>query len=129
MYTDTDGDRTVVVWDEGGNVVNLKVFIQTQTEGLANTVPLNFSIPVGNNFIIGTDTTVNNQNFGNNNPMLKRQDNTMDIVITHIIDNVVELKNSPYGNDWYYYFYNWDISPLACGPLTHMKSPLCLVLL
>ena len=31
----------------------------------------------------------------------------------------MELKNSPYGNDWYYYFYNWDVNPLACeSPLT-----------
>ena len=123
VYTDTDGDRTIVVWDEGGNVVQSQSFYIQSTNGGSDptTVPLNFSIPVGNNFIIGTDTAVNNQNFGNNNPMLKRQGDQYYGYCNYpyIIDNVVELKNSPYGNDWYYYFYNWDVNPLACeSPLT-----------
>ena len=50
-------------------------------------------MPVGNNFIIGTDTAVNNQNFGNNNPLLKdRVISIMVTVITYTIDNVVEPK-------------------------------------
>ena len=123
VYTDTDGDRTIIVWDEGGNVVQSQSFYIQSTNGGSDptTVALNFSIPVGNNFIIGTDTAVNNQNFGNNNPMLKRQGDQYYGYCNYpyIIDNVVELKNSPYGNDWYYYFYNWDVSPLACeSPLT-----------
>ena len=121
VYTDTDGDRTIIVWDEGGNVVQSQSFYIQSTNGGSDptTVALNFSIPVGNNFIIGTDTAVNNQIFGNNNPMLKRQGDQYYGYCNYpyIIDNVVELKNSPYGNDWYYYFYNWDVSTLACESL------------
>ena len=75
---------------------------------------LNFSIPVGNNFIIGTDTSVNNQNFGNNNPLLKRQGSQYNGYCNYpyTIDNIVQLKNSPYGTDWYYYF---PIGYLICA--------------
>ena len=117
-HTDTDGDRTIVVWDENGNVVQSQSFYIQSTNGGSDptTVPLNFNLPVGNNFVIGTDTAVNNQNFGNNNPMLKRQGDQYYGYCNYpyVIDNVVELKNSPYGTDWYYYFYNWDVEPVAC---------------
>ena len=37
----------------------------------------------------------------------------------YVIDNIIELTNSPYGTDWYYYFYNWDVTPLPCeSPMT-----------
>ena len=116
MYTDTDGDRTIVVWDERWKRCTVsKLFIyKVQTEGQDPTpVALNFSIPVGNNFIIGTDTSVNNQNFGNNNPLLKRQGSQYNGYCNYpyTIDNIVQLKNSPYGTDWYYYFYNWYVEP------------------
>ena len=118
VYTDTDGDRTIVVWDENGSVVESQSFYIQSTNGGDDptTVSLNFNLPVGNNFIIGTDTAVNNQNFGNNNPMLKRQGDQYYGYCNYpySIDNVVELKNSPYGNDWYYYFYNWDVEPVSC---------------
>ena len=115
VYTDTDGDRTIVVWDESGNVVQSQSFYIQSTNGGSDPTPvaLNFSIPVGNNFIIGTDTSVNNQNFGNNNPLLKRQGSQYNGYCNYpyTIDNIVQLKNSPYGTDWYYYFYNWYVEP------------------
>ena len=33
VYTDTDGDRTIVVWDEGGNVVQSQSFYIQSTNG------------------------------------------------------------------------------------------------
>lgn len=125
VYTDQDGDRTIVVWDENGNIVQSQVFNILSTNGGADptTVPLSFSIPIGSGYIIGTDTADNNQVFGGNNPMLKRQGDQYYGYCNYpyIIDNVVELTNSPYGNDWYYYFYNWDITPVSC------ESPLVAV--
>ena len=69
---------------------------------------MNWDIPEGLNYRLGTNSNMNYSNFGFENPMLKRSnDNTS---YPYIIENVVNITDSEYGNEYYYYFYNWQIS-------------------
>lgn len=118
VFTNQDGVREIMLWDEDGNVVTSETINITSTNGGDDptTINLNFSVPAGNNYVIGTNESVNNQNFGDNSPELKRQGAQYNGYTSYpyVIDNVVELTNSPYGIDYYYYFYNWDVTPVGC---------------
>ena len=37
----------------------------------------------------------------------------------YVLDGLLSIENSPYGTDWYYYFYNWSVAidPLECEML------------
>lgn len=118
VFTNQDGVREIMLWDEDGNVVASETINITSTNGGDDptTINLNFSVPAGNNYVIGTNESINNQNFGDNSPELKRQGAQYNGYTSYpyVIDNVVELTNSPYGVDYYYYFYNWDVTPVGC---------------
>ena len=118
VFTNQDGVREIMLWDEDGNVVASETINITSTNGGDDptTINLNFSVPAGNNYVIGTNESVNNQNLGDNSPELKRQGVQYNGYTSYpyVIDNVVELTNSPYGVDYYYYFYNWDVTPVGC---------------
>ncbi|MAQ31881.1 MAG: hypothetical protein CMD26_04020, partial [Flavobacteriales bacterium] len=80
-------------------------------------VNLNWEIPVGNNYILTTDTDMNNQNFGDNNPLLKRTTDGLPN-FPYNLDGIVEINEGYYDSgdspgfstDYYYYFYNWEIN-------------------
>lgn len=118
VFTNQNGIREIMLWDENGNVVASETINITSTNGGDDptTINLNFSVPAGNNYVIGTNEAINNQNFGDNSPELKRQGAQYNGYTSYpyVIDNVVELTNSPYGVDYYYYFYNWDVAPVGC---------------
>ena len=73
------------------------------------TIELNWNIPEGLNYRLGTNTNMNYTNFGYENPMLKRSNNNTPSY-PYTIENVVNITDSEYGNEYYYYFYNWQIS-------------------
>ena len=73
------------------------------------TIELNWNIPEGLNYRLGTNTNMNYSNFGYENPMLKRSNNNTPSY-PYTIENVVNITDSEYGNEYYYYFYNWQIS-------------------
>ena len=91
-----------------------------ESEDNGYIVDLNWIIPEGE-YIITTDSDVNNNNFGGNNPMLKR---TTDELATfpHIIDGIISINEGYYNNEgnefsgagfstsYYYYFYDWKIN-------------------
>ncbi len=83
-------------------------------------VNLNWTIPAGE-YIITTDSDLNNSNFGDNNPMLKRTTGGL-ATFPHILDDVVSINDGYYNNEgnniegagfstsYYYYFYDWKIN-------------------
>ena len=73
------------------------------------TIELNWNIPEGLNYRLGTNTNMNYTNFGYENPMLKRSNNNTPSY-PYTIENIVNITDSEYGNEYYYYFYNWQIS-------------------
>jgi len=65
-----------------------------------------------------TNSTVNNANFGDNNPMLKRTTGGLPN-FPFLINNILEITEGYYtqggGNDgssqdYYYYFYDWNVT-------------------
>lgn len=73
------------------------------------TIQLNWNIPEGLNYRLGTNTNMNYSNFGYENPMLKRSNDDTPSY-PYSIENVVNITDSEYGNEYYYYFYNWQVS-------------------
>ena len=106
VFTDSQyaGNRTIELRTDLNQVlIDTTVYISGDA-----TIELNWYIPEGLNYRIGTNSNMNYSNFGFENPMLKRcNDNTS---YPYIIENVVNITDSEYGNEYYYYFYNWQIS-------------------
>ncbi len=104
LNTDTPGERRIILQDSNGNelaaqMVNLTTGVQT--------IELNFYIEIGTDYLLTTDTQVNNTLLGTNSPRIVRNSENVDYPYT--LDDIVEIKNSPYGTQYYYYFYNWEI--------------------
>ena len=106
VFTDSQyaGNRTIELRTDLNQVlIDTTVYISGDA-----TIDLNWNIPEGLNYRLGTNSNMNYSNFGFENPMLKRcNDNTS---YPYIIENVVNITDSEYGNEYYYYFYNWQIS-------------------
>jgi hypothetical protein len=106
VFTDSQyaGNRTIELRTDLNQVLlDTTVYISGDA-----TIELNWDIPEGLNYRLGTNSNMNYSNFGFENPMLKRcNENTS---YPYIIENVVNITDSEYGNEYYYYFYNWQIS-------------------
>ena len=106
VYTDTPGDRTIVLEDGSGNVINsTTIFVDSSSS--SQTITLNFNVPAGNDYYLTTDGSQNYINFGDDSPELQRSNSGVNY--PYEISDVVSLKDSPYGTDYYYYFYEWNI--------------------
>ena len=116
VYTDYSGERTIELHDSNGDVV-FDLVIDPDTGDDGYVVNLNWDIPVGDNYILTTNMDMNNDNFGDNNPMLKRTTDDLP-EFPYIIDNVLEISQGMYdagsgpgfSTSYYYYFYDWKIN-------------------
>jgi hypothetical protein len=105
VYTDTPGDRLVVLKDANNNVIqSLMVNIPMDSA----TVTLNFAVPAGIGYQLGTDAAQNNVLWGNPGPRLKRMQGAA-VTYPYLINNLVSIYNSTQGLNVYYYFFNWEI--------------------
>jgi hypothetical protein len=105
VYTDTPGDRLVVLKDANNNVIqSLMVNIPMDS----SIVTLNFAIPAGTGYQLGTDAAQNNVLWGNPSPRLRRSQGTA-VTYPYLINNLVSIYNSTQGLNVYYYFFNWEI--------------------
>lgn len=105
VYTDIEGVRRITLLDQNNNeVTGVEVMIPIGK----STIHLGIEIPVGNNWILGTDGITNFNNIGSFGPRLQRSDNN--VAYPYEIQDVVSIKNSDFGTNWYYYFYDWKIS-------------------
>ena len=111
VYTDTPGERTIEVRDASETVLSSVVVNIPVGE---HVIDLNLSIPVGDNLTLGTNTSANNTNFGFNSARLQR--NNSNTNYPYVLDDVVSLNESTFGEDWFYYFYDWQIelAPAQC---------------
>tara|TARA_B100001057_G_scaffold352076_1_gene353684 strand:+ start:15661 stop:17907 length:2247 start_codon:yes stop_codon:yes gene_type:complete len=83
-------------------------------------VILDWLVPAGE-YIITTNSDLNNQNFDGNNPLLKRTTGGL-ASFPHTIDDIVNISEGYYNNEgdningagfstsYYYYFYDWKIN-------------------
>ena len=116
VYTNEPGERKIMLWDAEGNVVASHTEDVGFSDDDAHLITLNFDIPAGEGYVLGTDTATNETNFGGGNPLLKRTD-ALGLNYPYVLDGLVSINNSPYGTEWFYYFYNWTIGidPIECN--------------
>ena len=117
VYTDYPGVRTIEL-KSGGVVINDIALEIPETDNNGYVIDLGWEINPGNQYLLTTNTQTNNENFGDNNPMLKRTTGGL-ADLPFIVNNVLEITEGYYtqgGNndgssaDYYYYFYDWEVT-------------------
>lgn len=111
VYTDTPGPRIVEVRTADGTV------LAATTVNIAigeSVIDLDLEVPAGTDLELGTNTESNNDNFGFNSARLQR--NNTGTEYPYVVEDVVVVKESGFGEMWYYYFYDWEIetAPVQC---------------
>lgn len=105
VITAVPGERKIELRD-----IN-DVVLQSKTINIpagTTIIDLNFDVPVGNDLLLTTNETVNQGSLNSLGPQLRRSN--LGCNFPYAIDEVVSIKNSTFGADRYYYFYNWEIS-------------------
>jgi ASPIC/UnbV protein/VCBS repeat protein len=110
-YTDFGGKRSIVLSDSSGAIVYRAT---VQIDSGVQWVPLGFDIPVGTEYLLTTDGDTNNAVFGVMSPQLVRSEEFVDYPYT--VEDVASIKGTEVGEQFYFYFYNWQISsaPTYC---------------
>jgi ASPIC and UnbV/FG-GAP-like repeat len=121
IFTDFAGKRSIVLLDKSGAILNR---VTMELEPGTHWVPLAFDIPVGTDYLLTTDSDTNNAVFGVMSPQLVRSEEFVDYPYT--VDDVMSIKGTEAGGQFYYYFYNWQITgaPTYC---TGEKRPVLVV--
>ena len=104
VYTNKAGTRKIDLLNSNQEV------IQSKTVDLlvgTSVINLDFDVPAGNDFELTTEASVNMSSIGTADPQLYRS--SSGIEFPYVIDEVVSIKNSSFGLERYYYFYNWEI--------------------
>jgi len=104
VFTEYPGERLIELKSELGILVYDTLVMISEDM----TILLNWEVEAGNDYKLGTNTELNNLNFDGNNPMLKRSNQETNY--PYSIQNIIEITDSEWGQDYYYYFYNWEIS-------------------
>ncbi|MGB1318002.1 MAG: PKD domain-containing protein, partial [Flavobacteriales bacterium] len=99
VYAQGEGNRTIELRDDNGNV------LQSATINIPDgeqTVALGFAVQPGVNYQLGTTP----------DPDLYR--NNENPTFPYTVPNVVSITSSSAGNDFYYFFYDWQITTPGC---------------
>lgn len=99
VYAQGAGNRTIELRNSGGTV------LQSATVNIPNgesVVPLNFTLPVGTDLQLGTSAGPNlyRNNSGPSYP--------------YDLPGVLSITSSTAGNDYYYFFYDWEVQQEGC---------------
>lgn len=112
VYTDTQGDRKILILDSGGNELHSAVIDVPEGE---NMVYVGMQISAGTNLIMTSDAPTNQNTLGFNGPRLRRS--TQGANYPYVYPDYVSINSSNFGDNRYYYFYDWQISTqdeIAC---------------
>lgn len=105
VFTDTNGPRIIELRDSDGDVLQSKQ-VNIATQGVSYLL-LDFAIEPGLNYSLTTDPDFNEANFSHVSPRFQR--NNSGVMYPYSIEGVATLKNSNFGEEYYYYFYEWQI--------------------
>ena len=118
VYTDYEGPRAIELRNNNGDLIaDLLVDIPI-TDNNGYVIDLGWEINPGSQYLLTTNIDINNDIFGDNNPMLKRTTGGLPD-FPFVINNILEITEGYYsqGNgddgsspDYYYYFYDWEVS-------------------
>ena len=128
VYTNEPGERKFILMNESGDVIAEHTEFIEFCDDEPQTVTLDFSIPAGSNYQIGTDANINESSVGGENPQLKRTGTGGNLSYPYILDGKASINKAVYygqgvhdggGDDYttyYYYLYDWVISgePTEC---------------
>ena len=117
VYTAYEGERTIELYDTDNNLINSLVVDVPVTENEEYIITLDWEIQAGSNYTITTNFDMNNQNFGDNNPLFRRTTDDLPNY-PYTIDNIIEIVEGMYdagdgpgfSTSYYYYFYDWKIN-------------------
>lgn len=110
VYTDIAGFRTIELRDYAGTLLqSAYVNIVPDTQ----VISLNWLIPVGIGYTLGTDAATNNAIVGwaNDGPRLRR--NNTDVTYPYTINGLIDITGSSVGGTYYYYFYDWQVEKVT----------------
>lgn len=99
VYAEGTRNRTIQLRDSNGNV------LQSTTVNIPDgeqTVTLNFNVASGTDYQLGTT----------NDPDLFRNNDSPNYPYT--VQDIVSITNSSAGEDFYYFFYDWQIETEGC---------------
>ena len=121
VYAGLAGTRTFELRNTSLDVIYESTTLNIpESEENGFEVVLNWLVPAGE-YIITTNSDLNNQNFGDNNPLLKRTTGGL-ATFPHTIENIINISEGYYNNEgnningagfstsYYYYFYDWKIN-------------------
>ena len=108
MYAQEDFSIDVVLKLADGTILESTTINLSQGD---NTVDLNFNIPAAQNMTLGLE----GENLG-----LWRNDNVNDYPIT--IGNNIVVNESTAGEDYFYYFYNWEVEEFCSSNLIEVVA-------
>ena len=105
VITEFAGVRRIVLEDSDGNILDSVSINIPSGETVLN---LDFELPFGEDFVLTTDTDVNQTTFGVNSPQLRRSD--QGISYPYEVPGVLTISESTIGGATrYYYFYEWEL--------------------
>ena len=131
VYTEEPAERKFILMNESGEVIAEHTEFIGFCADEPQMVELNFEVPAGTNYQIGTDAEVNVSSVGGENPQLKRTGTNGGLSYPYVLDGKVSINKAVYygqgvddsgGDDYttyYYYLYNWVIAgePIECDPV------------
>lgn len=105
-YTDLAGIRRIELRDNQNQVVQFK---DVQINPDSQLVTLDFALTPGTGYTLTTNSSINQAipGWGNQAPRLKR--NFGGVVYPYLVNDVVSITGSDFGNQYYYYFYDWQV--------------------
>ncbi len=108
VYTDIAGDRLIELRDASTNALVNSLTVNIQPD--SQVISLNFPLTAGTNYTLGTNGSVNQviPGWGNVSPRLKRNNGGVNYPYT--VPNVISITGSNQGANFYYYFYDWEVS-------------------
>ncbi|MCY7410181.1 MAG: FG-GAP-like repeat-containing protein [Chitinophagales bacterium] len=111
VYTDQPGDRLIELRNSSGDVLQSAIVNVPMDSGV---VDLDFLLAPGSAYELGTNLDQNQILLGTDGPRLKRS--STGVTFPYELDNLISLVNTPFGTDYYYYFYDWQVvkSPIVC---------------
>lgn len=101
VYANGAGNRTIQLRSSAGSVIRS---LTTNVPNGESRITLDWNIPVGANYQLGT--------LNQSSPNLYR--NNAGPSYPYTIPGVVSIETSSAGNDYYYFFYDWEIQEPSC---------------
>lgn len=106
VFTGFPGLRTFEIFDENGNWVHDFSFELIDGQ---NIVPVQYELSPGT-YTITTNSDQNLTELGMVNPRLYRSNEL--VIFPYTYKDIVSITTSTFGEEFYYYFYDWKVSEL-----------------